>query len=80
MYFTEGLQIIVDNEQVAVETKAYKKIPIINDFKDSDGNDIMQQQIDRNYSQVKAGVLRIIDYELARIKADPKLKHLLEEE
>lgn len=73
-------QIIVDNEQVATETKAYKKIPIINDFKDSDGNDIMQQQIDRNYSQIKADVLRILDDEFARIKADPKLKHLLEEE
>lgn len=73
-------QIIVDNEQVAAETNAYKKIPIINDFKDSNGNDIMQQQIDRNYSGVKADVLRIIDDEFARIKADPKLKHLLEEE
>lgn len=73
-------QIIVDNEQVAAETKAYKKIPIINEFKDSDGNDIMQQQIDRNYSGVKADVLRILDDEFARIKADPKLKHLLEEE
>ncbi|MFV0587567.1 conjugal transfer protein MobC [Bacteroides reticulotermitis] len=73
-------QIIVDNEQVAAETKAYKKIPIINEFWDSDGNDIMQQQIDRNYSGVKADVLRILDDEFARIKADPKLKHLLEEE
>lgn len=71
-------RIIVDNEQVAAETKAYKKIPIINDFKDSDGNDIMQQQIDRNYSQVKADVLRILDDEFSRIKADPKLKYLLE--
>lgn len=73
-------QIIVDNEQVAAETKSYKKIPIINEFKDSEGNDIMQQQIDRNYSQVKADVLRILDDEFARIKADPKLKYLLEEE
>lgn len=73
-------QIIVDNEQVAAETKAYKKIPIINEFKDSNGNDIMQQQIDRNYSGVKADVLRILDDEFERIKADPKLKHLLPDE
>ena len=47
-------RIIVDSEKVAAETKAYKKIPVINEFKDKNGNDIMQQQIDRNYSQIKA--------------------------
>lgn len=57
-----------------------RPIPTINDFKDSEGNDIMQQQIDRNHSQVKTDVPRILYDEFARIKADPKLKHLLEEE
>mgnify|MGYP000447082645 FL=1 len=46
-------RIIVDSEKVAAETKAYKKIPVINEFKDADGNDIMQQQIERNYSRIK---------------------------
>lgn len=55
-------------------------IPTINDFKDSEGNDIMQQQIDRNHSQVKTDLPRILDDEFARIKADPKLKYLLEGE
>lgn len=70
-------RIVVDTEKVAAETKAYKKIPIINEFKDSAGNDIMQQQIERNYSRIKADVVQIIEDEMARIKADPNLKHLL---
>lgn len=70
-------RIVVDTEKVAAETKAYKKIPVINEFKDSTGNDIMQQQIERNYSRIKADVVQIIEDEMARIKADPNLKHLL---
>lgn len=73
-------RIIVDNEKVAAETKAYKKIPIINEFKDREGNDIMQQQIERNYSRIKADVVQIIEDEMARIKADPNLQHLLPQE
>lgn len=70
-------RIVVDTEKVAAETKAYKKIPVINEFKDSAGNDIMQQQIERNYSRIKADVVQIIEDEMARIKADPNFKHLL---
>lgn len=73
-------RIVVDTEKVAAETKAYKKIPVINEFRDSTGNDIMQQQIERNYSRIKADVVQIIEDEMARIKADPNLKHLLPEE
>ena len=73
-------RIIVDNEKVAAETKAYKKIPVINEFKDAAGNDIMQQQIDRNYSQIKADVVRIIEDEKERIKNDPDLQHLIPKE
>ena len=73
-------RIIVDSEKVAAETKAYKKIPVINEFKDENGNDIMQQQIDRNYSQIKADVVQIIEDEINRIKNDPDLKHLIPQE
>ena len=73
-------RIIVDSEKVAAETKAYKKIPVINEFKDADGNDIMQQQIDRNYSRIKADVMRIIEDEMERIKNDPDLQHLIPQE
>lgn len=70
-------RIIVDSTKVSEEMKAYRKIPVINEFRDADGNDIMQQQIDRNYSQIKADVLQIIEDEITRIKNDPELRHLI---
>lgn len=57
----------------AAEEKAYKKIPVINRFKDSEGNDIMLQQIQRNYDQIKADAQAIINDEMERIKSDPEL-------
>lgn len=66
-------KFIVDHEKVDAETKAYKKIPIINEFKDENGNDIMMQQIGRNYDQIKADAQAIINEEMARIKSDPEL-------
>lgn len=70
-------RIIVDSARVAAETKTYKKIPVINDFLDEGGNDIMQEQIERNYSQIKNDVEQIIADEMERIKNDPELQHLL---
>ena len=72
-------QIVVDNAAVDAETKAYRPIPVINEFRDAAGNDIMQQQIQRNYEMVKADAAQIIEQERLRIKADPALKHLLAE-
>lgn len=54
-------QIVVDNERVAAETKAYEQISIINDFLDDDGNDIMAEQIQYNYDKIKFDVGCIID-------------------
>lgn len=71
-------EIIVDNEQVAAETKAYRKIPVITDFTGADGKDHMEEEIERNYYQVKEDVAQIIEKELLRIENDPNLKHLLE--
>ena len=74
-------RIIVDSAKVAAETKAYKKIPIVNEFKDENGNDIMQEQIERNYSRIKDEVEQIVQDEMERIKADPELrKRLLPDE
>jgi hypothetical protein len=69
--------IVVDNEAVSKETKAYKPIPDITDFRDEEGNDIMQEQIELNYDSIRADVVHIIDEEKTRIKNDPKLRHLL---
>ena len=66
-------EIIVDHAKVSAEEKAYKKIPVINEFKDKDGNDIMMQQIQRNYDQIKADAQAIINIEMDRIKKDPEL-------
>lgn len=66
-------EIIVDHEKVDAETRAYKKIPIINEFKDENGKDIMMQQIGRNYDQIKADAQAIINEEMTRIKSDPEL-------
>lgn len=74
-------RIIVDSAKVNAETKAYKKIPIVNEFKDENGNDIMQEQIKRNYSRIKDEVEQIVQDEMERIKADPELrKRLLPDE
>ena len=74
-------RIIVDSAKVSAETKAYKKIPIVNEFKDENGDDIMQEQIERNYSRIKDEVEHIVQDEMERIKADPELrKRLLQDE
>ena len=74
-------RIIVDSAKVSAETKAYKKIPIVNEFKHEIGNDIMQEQIERNYSRIKDEVEQIVQDEMERIKADPELrKRLLPDE
>lgn len=61
-------EIVVDHAAVSAEEKAYRKIPFINEFKDKDGNDIMMQQIQRNYDQIKSDAQAIINEEMDRIK------------
>lgn len=73
-------EIVVDNEKVAAETKAYKKIPQILSFVDEQGEDQMKQEIGANYRQVKQDIVNIIERELERIKNDPDLQHLIQEE
>ncbi|WP_288244011.1 conjugal transfer protein MobC [uncultured Chryseobacterium sp.] len=70
-------EIVVDNEKVARETKAYQPIPPIASFEDLNGNDRMKQTIDENYRQIKQDVFNIIENEMDRIKNDPDLKHLI---
>ena len=66
-------EIIVDHAKVSAEEKAYRKIPVINEFKDKDGNDIMMQQIQRNYDRIKLDAQAIINEEMDRIKSNPEL-------
>ena len=70
-------EIVVDNAKVAAETKAYKMIPEIASFVDSDGNDNMKQEIDQNYNRIKQEVAQIIVDEMERIRNNPELSHLV---
>ena len=70
-------EIVVNHTKISAEEKAYQKIPVINDFKDRNGNDIMMQQIQRNYDQIKADAQVIINEEMRRIKNDPELRKRL---
>jgi hypothetical protein len=73
-------EIVVDNEQVKRETANYKKLPQIIDFRDKDGNDRMQEEIQANYNRVKQEVQQIVTDEMERIKNDPELQHLIKTE
>lgn len=71
-------EIVVDNEKVAAETKAYKPIPVITDFTDENGKDCMRDMIHSNYNRIKDEVKQIVKDELARIANDENLRHLLQ--
>ncbi|HIX55100.1 MAG TPA: hypothetical protein H9853_08740 [Candidatus Sphingobacterium stercoripullorum] len=68
---------MVDNEQVKRETAGYKKLPQIIDFRDEDGNDRMQEEIQANYNRIKQEVKQIVEDEMERIKNNPELSHLI---
>ena len=71
-------EIVVDTDKVKREESHYQPIPIINDFKDADGNDCMKQAIQDNYNRIKEDVKQIVKDELERIAADENLKHLIQ--
>jgi len=70
-------EIVIDAEKVRREEKAYKPIPVITDFTDSDGKDCMQETVLENYNRIKAEVKQIVAEELEHIKNNPGLEHLL---
>jgi len=71
-------EIVVDTDKVKREESHYQPIPIINNFKDADGNDCMKQAILDNYNQIKEDVKLIVKDELERIAGDESLKHLIQ--
>ena len=72
-------EIVVDSAKVDAEMKHYEPIPVIANFTDPDGNDIMEQTIRDNYNRIKDEVKQIVSDELERIKNDPTLQHLLQQ-
>ncbi len=73
-------EIVVDNERVAAETKAYRKIPVITNFVDENGVDRMKEMIKDNYDRIKTEAKQIVADELERIRSDENLRHLLPKE
>ncbi|MDP2335919.1 MAG: conjugal transfer protein MobC [Bacteroidota bacterium] len=73
-------EMVVDNAKVDAETKTYKKIPVITSFIDGQGNDRMKEMIQENYNRIKAESKQIVGEELERIKRDPALMHLLQQQ
>ncbi|KUG10672.1 conjugal transfer protein MobC [Elizabethkingia miricola] len=73
-------EIVVDNEKVAAESKAYQQIPQILSFVNEQGEDKMKQEIESNYKQIKLDILNIVVSEMERIKNDPNLQHLVQQE
>ena len=73
-------EIVVDNAKVAAETEAYQSIPIITDFTDENGVNRMKDMIKENYDRIKAETKQIVAEELQRIKDDPALAHLLQQQ
>ena len=71
-------EIVMENDKVATETKAYKSIPQILSFTDENGTDNMKQEIESNYRQVKIDIVQVVETELERIKNDPDLQHLVQ--
>ena len=73
-------EIVVDSAKVKAETAEYRKIPLITDFTDEDGNDRMKEVVQENYERIKAETSQIVAEELERIKNDPVLCKLLPEQ
>ena len=71
-------EIVVDSAKVSAEMKQYKKIPVIAEFTDKDGKDILRETIDGNYRRVKQEIIALVESETERIKADPELSKLLD--
>ena len=55
-------------------------VVVIIDFRDTDGNDLMNEQIQFNYDRIKQDVKETVSSEMERIKNDSKLKHLVKED
>lgn len=72
--------IVVDTDKIAKETAQYIPIPVITEFKDEQGNDIMHQTIMENYDRIREETDQIVEDELIRISKDEKYKHLVKVE
>lgn len=57
-------EIVVDAERVKRETANYQKIPVITNFINEEGVDMMKDMIQENYDRIKAESRQIVEEEL----------------
>ncbi|KGF49677.1 conjugal transfer protein MobC [Prevotella amnii] len=72
-------EIVVDSAKVSAEMKAYQPIPVINIFRNENSSDNLKEAIEANYKRIKQDILFLVDFEIERIKKEPRLKYLLKE-
>lgn len=70
-------EIVVDVQKVQRETTQYKRIPLIANFVDDEGQDRMRDIVQENYERIKSETSQIVNDEIERIKGDPVLCKLL---
>ena len=71
-------EIVVDSAKVSAEMKAYQPIPVIANFTNEDGSDVLKETtIEANYRKIKKDILSLVNAEVERIKADSALSHLI---
>lgn len=71
-------EIVVDLAKAPAKMKQYKKIPVIAEFADKDGRDILRETMDGNCRRGKQEIIALVESETERIKADPELSKLLD--
>ena len=69
----------MDSAKVSAEMKAYQPIPVINIFRNENSSDNLKEAIEANYKRIKQDILFLVDFEIERIKNEPRLKYLLKE-
>ena len=72
-------EIVVDSGKVSAEMKDYQPIPVIANFINEDGSDNLKETIEANYKGIKQDVQFLVKSEIARIKNDPELSHIIKE-
>ena len=72
-------EIVVDSAKVSAEMKAYQPIPVINIFRNENSSDNLKEAIEANYKRIKQDILFLVNFEIERIKNEPRLKYLLKE-
>lgn len=66
-------EIVVDVQKMQNESAKYKRIPLIANFVDDEGQDRMRDIVQENYECIKSETTQIVNDEIERIKRDPVL-------